>query len=178
MTYKTHLIGGVLFANILLPKICEATQVYDVSSALLVGGLVYGGMSIGSIAPDIDKQGSKIGNKFKLSSLVIEYACGHRYLFHSPFLLGILTVVVLPLFLNIYGYLLALGFLVGYLSHLVLDFFNGLGIPLFYPLSKKRYHIATIRTRSIGEVLFAFTLLVGTVYYTYSYTIPQILDLI
>ncbi len=40
----------------------------------------------------------------------------------------------------------ASGATIGYISHIILDLFNPMGVPIFYPISKHRVHIANIKT--------------------------------
>lgn len=40
----------------------------------------------------------------------------------------------------------AWGAAIGYISHIILDLFNPMGVPVFYPISKHRVHIANIKT--------------------------------
>ena len=42
--------------------------------------------------------------------------------------------------------LIAAGVMLGYLSHLLLDSLNRAGIPLFYPFTKRKFHIACLKT--------------------------------
>jgi len=53
------------------------------------------------------------------------------------------------IFLSIY-----LGFLIGWLSHLIADSFNKKGIPWLYPFTKKKFHIATVLTGHHEETIF------------------------
>lgn len=43
-------------------------------------------------------------------------------------------------------HLIATGTLLGYLSHLLLDSLNRAGIPLLYPFTKRKFHIACLKT--------------------------------
>lgn len=55
------------------------------------------------------------------------------------------------------------GVLIGYTSHLLMDMTNRAGIPLFYPLSRKKFHIMTLKTNRdevVAEGLFAVPLII------------------
>ena len=49
----------------------------------------------------------------------------------------------------------AFGVFAGAASHIVYDIFNKKGAPLLWPIYKKPLHLASIRTRGIGEGIFA-----------------------
>lgn len=53
----------------------------------------------------------------------------------------------------------AVGILAGCLSHMLYDMFNSKGIMLFWPLTDKSVRLASIRTRSTGERMFGFLML-------------------
>ena len=49
------------------------------------------------------------------------------------------------------------GVVVGYISHLLMDMTNATGIPLFYPITNKKYHLLTLKTNKdewIAELIF------------------------
>ena len=48
------------------------------------------------------------------------------------------------------GYWIAIGFSIGYASHILLDSFNPKGVPLFYPM-KHKFSFAGIVTRGWAE---------------------------
>lgn len=98
------------------------------------------GVLVGSLAPDIDIQGSP-------ASKVLYIDVEHRSFFHS---ITAALIISLPLFFISKDF--ALGFFAGYLSHLFLDMFNPSGVPLFFP-GQKRQRIMKIRVGSIGEYI-------------------------
>lgn len=63
----------------------------------------------------------------------------------SLIVLVILCTVFSTMVYNSLG-IFALGATIGYVSHIVLDLFNPMGVPILYPLSKRRLHIANIKT--------------------------------
>jgi inner membrane protein len=75
-----------------------------------------------------------------------------------------LLIIMLPI-LYIIGYMpdttltdvlfsIWVGFCIGWISHLLADTFNRKGVPWFYPLDKRHYHIANIVTGSKRERAF------------------------
>lgn len=116
---------------------------------------------LGSLFPDIDIKNSKIGHKAKGISFVLNKFFGHRGFIHSPFLYCTIYLAFFclyttkcPIEYHSLYYAANTGFLMGALSHLILDTFNKVGIPWFMPFSTKRINIACIKTRSQEENIF------------------------
>lgn len=102
--------------------------------------------AIGSLLPDIDHPGSLLGRRMKVVSVI---GLGHRGWTHSFLGFGIFTLlayVIIPKYL--------LGFVIGYLSHLILDSLNPSGVAWLIPFSKKRFHIIGIPTNGLYELVF------------------------
>lgn len=145
MMFKTHLIAGLLFGLLL-------------NSWLGLGWLFVVLFILGSVLPDIDSSGSKVGRKFGLVSEVIEFFFGHRGFFHSIF-------VGLGLGLILYGYgykSLGIGLFLGYMLHLVLDAFTIHGIRFFWPFSWKIKGL--VKTGGMVEWLLFLGFFCGLVY--------------
>jgi len=155
MTYKTHILGGVL-AGLAVAQSIQINSTMDVAT-------VVGISTVASLLPDIDIPNSKVGNKMGVISKGINSVFGHRGLFHSP----LLYLVIGFLLMNKVPYMILLGALVGVGSHLFLDMFNSTGIPVLYPLSKSKISVAKIKTRSFGEGVFAVLLVVGIAFMVY-----------
>lgn len=140
MTGSTHLLAGLVvgaaYANHLEPD------------APL---MVVGAASIGSMLPDIDISTSKLGRKVFPAALAIQVLFGHRNLFHTPFLYASLWAILSQTFPQFSLYLNAC--IMGIATHLFLDILNPAGIPLLYPVTNKRFHLASFH--SIGVVDFA-----------------------
>jgi len=111
-------------------------------------------MLIASSLPDIDSYKSKVGRKIKPISFLINLFFRHRGIFHSPFLLILISMVIIIIKIEI-----AAAFFIGYLSHLVLDSLTPEGVMFFYPFSKKRTK-GFIRTGSLWENIFFFILII------------------
>jgi inner membrane protein len=140
----------------------------------ILGGLVFGFLFnvpfyaipltvIGSVAPDIDLSfGHFIPPKGKKKSLLNT----HRGITHHPLVVLILFGLWLFLEKNYPQYdfywQFLYGFAVGYLSHLVLDSFTKLGIPValgYYP----RFSLGLMKTGGTGEKFFFALLLLAFV---------------
>lgn len=86
----------------------------------------------------------------------------HRTITHS---LLLMTILVAPMF--IIDKTLALYFFIGYLSHLILDYFTVMGVPWFYPFNKKKYSLNVCHTRdSIDLYVRLIAIFFITIYLT------------
>ena len=151
MTYKTHIIGGLALA------IAVNKQLIPLEGMEFI--YYYGSAVVGSLLPDLDHPKSWISSK----TIILHYPfrkLGHRKATHSLFAGGFLwAVLTLPFGINF----VALGSLLGYLSHLILDMLNSKGVPLFYPFTKEKYKIGNIYTGDIGEYIVAVLLIIVSV---------------
>ena len=166
MMGTTHRIGG-LMAGIIVLSGCPN---YEIHSLATISGAL-----IGSLLPDIDNPHSTISKKMPLIAQLVQMIqrmiwavsrllpgrigknirsmFGHRGIFHSlifPILLCLICQS--SRFKSI-----SLGLLAGMLSHLLLDAFSG-GIPLFMPISVKRFRVAKIKTGGVTEKIFGAAL--------------------
>ena len=149
MTYKTHFVGGICAAAL-------TSTIMPVESLAVVTAV----SAVSALVPDLDIEDSKLGRKAGVVSKGISRAFGHRGFFHTP-ILYIVIYILMNMFLPKF---LSLGFLIGTMSHLVLDSFNYKGIMWLYPLTKRHYHIASIKTRGFGETMFLIAMVGLSVY--------------
>lgn len=152
MTYRTHIIGGAALA-VLVHK--YGLHVPEIE---MIG--YYAGAMVGSLLPDLDHPHSWISHK----TVILYYPFqqfGHRKATHS-----LLAVILLLTLLNfLFGINnITLGIGLGYLSHLILDMLNPLGVPLLYPFIKHKYKIGKIRTGESGEYIVAVLLIIFITY--------------
>ncbi|MBH0061783.1 metal-dependent hydrolase [Pseudoalteromonas sp. NZS71] len=152
MMFKSHLAiaaGGYLVALDFLSDKFE-----QINSQLILGGAL---TLIGASLPDLDHPGSFIGQRFRFISKPISFVFGHRGLTHS--------IIPLAVILFVYGqsapyWLLWLCF--GYAMHLVGDYLTDSGIPLCYPITKKRFKFLLVtKTNTIGEPILVTVFLVA-----------------
>ncbi len=150
--FKSHLAiaaGGYLVALDFLSDKFE-----QINSQLILGGAL---TLIGASLPDLDHPGSFIGQRFRFISKPISFVFGHRGLTHS--------IIPLAVILFVYGqsapyWLLWLCF--GYAMHLVGDYLTDSGIPLCYPITKKRFKFLLVtKTNTIGEPILVTVFLVA-----------------
>lgn len=140
MTGKTHFIGGIL-AGVLI------TQALDIS----IGYAAISG--IGALFPDIDEPNSTIGRRIP-GSFLVKFLFGHRGFWHSL----LAAALVYFLLLGIASNTIAVLFVAGYISHLLLDAMTPSGVPFLYPI-KHSYTLNLIRTGGISEYAFMVVLL-------------------
>jgi inner membrane protein len=117
------------------------------------------GIVVGSLLPDIDEPKSYIGRRSMGMSNKVKEAFGHRGMTHSLVVWGVIALVMMWESSSLF----AVGFVLGYLFHILEDFFSVQGVPLFWPFTLKRFKIPIYRTGNfIEKALFyaAFALLV------------------
>lgn len=119
-------------------------------SFLLMLVIIYSGLLLGSLLPDVDSATSILGRYVPF----IESIFGHRTYFHTLWVVGVLTL----LSYNV-NYLFIWSVSFGYLSHLIQDSFSILGINWFYPLPK-RPHFGLYRVGSVSESIFYYAMLI------------------
>jgi len=178
MQYRTHQIGGICAGLVVGFNLLPAP--YDIKSASAIAVVVVAS-TIGSIIPDIDEPNSIAGRKIWLISKIIKKVFGHRMITHTPFF--VVAMAVGFYFLGgkyfsqdpyYYWYSkFVFGFLVGYISHFIMDSMTPTGIMYLWPFSRNRYSIVKLRTGNkewIASILFV----VLTFSYFYFLKFPQI----
>ncbi len=146
--FKTHLFFALFISFLFL-------NYFNLNYFILV--LVFS-----AVFPDIDHGKSWIGRKVKPLSFIINFIFGHRKFIHSLFFALILSFILKIFFNNYY-----IPFLIGFLSHLVLDILTKQGVYLFYPF-KFRIH-GFIKTNGIFERVFLVFLVVANLTYIIKY---------
>ena len=146
MLFKTHLAFGFLLGLFAIPLLNPDNQLLFMMIIL-----------IGSIFSDIDHPKSKLGKKIKIIGFLFE----HRGFFHS-FIFLILIDTILFLFLKEY-LILIYAFNIGFISHLIADIANNMGIMPFHPFSKFRIS-GFIKTGALLETLLFFVLILLDIY--------------
>lgn len=158
MRYQTHILGGALVGTI----ICN---IYNPD--IINSGLIISSSMLGSLLPDIDCKTSYIGNRLKLTSSFVSAFTKHRGITHAPLTAGglvFLIFFVLNKFINI-NLNIFWGLLTGIMSHILLDSFTVQGIPLFYPITKKKFSFCKITTGKTGELFVFFILLILFIFF-------------
>lgn len=142
MTGRTHDLAAftaLTIAFVILPSLPEMT--------LATAIVAFGANFIGGLFPDIDQPTSDFWDNFRLgpfvAQMVIPRLGGHRHISHS--LVGVVLIgFTLKFFLDVITSIVLIdmvivwqAFLIGVVSHLVMDMFTKAGIPLFWPLKWK-----------------------------------------
>jgi inner membrane protein len=122
--------GAIPFADALMPTVAHP---------LVTAGLCI----LGSILPDIDHSLSTIGQKTYPLSYAIESRWGVRSYPHDPVLWALLALVCLK-------FPVMAGLFVGVASHLFLDGWNVMGIPVLFLFNKKRLHFMPFRALRVS----------------------------
>jgi len=138
MLIKTHLMITSFFILLLFPFV--SYKIIFIVIALLT-----------TYIPDIDLESSKLGRKKIFRPL--QFFVKHRGAFHSFTFLFLLTFLFL-----IFVPRIALGFFIGYASHLFADSLTISGIAPFFPWKRKIFW--KIRTGGKIEKILFFVLLI------------------
>lgn len=149
MTGKTHVICGTITMLAITAAHFHGLQIDGYTYLPAVGLL---SVQAGSYMPDIDLHRSKMGSRHKFISKHLT----HRGITHTLLVPAILLALMLFVAAEGVPVLpeLILGFNVGWLVHILADLCNRKGVPLFWPLSSKRVHIAAFLTSSWHEYVF------------------------
>lgn len=151
ITYKTHRIGGLFIALILVGfPLKYIFSYFNVLTTFLIFIIYLYSVYTGSLFPDIDHPTSYISRRLPLISGIVTRKFSHRGFMHSllciycliiaSFLINILFKVFYPhvySIVSIYIQTIELGFILGYLSHIFFDMLNPSGVCIFYPNTKK-----------------------------------------
>ena len=159
MQAKTHIIGGVAGAAALcLIKDINAVQALPMAAAGAMGALL----------PDIDVPGSYLSRtSFGVRSMsgILTLIFGHRGFFHSLLFTGAMWLtmrfILMPRFTLLTSNLIA-AFIIGMLSHLVLDSMTYGGIAWFWPFNL-RFSLP-FQTGGLFERIFRLALILFCIY--------------
>lgn len=157
MKGPTHAAAGILTGVL----VCKALQVPEAETLL-----VSLGSGAAAFIPDIDTYTSTLGRKIAPASFLIKLFIGHRTIFHAP-LPYILLAALMHSTGSISPYLI-LSFLIGVLSHIVLDSLNPMGVPLLWPIHTK-FHFATFRTGGMFDWILCLFMTLAIVAFSFSY---------
>ncbi len=187
MTGRTHDLAaftamGVVVVSNPLPEISLATALVAFIANM-----------IGGIAPDVDQSTAPFWRNLPIGSMFGRFfgkiLGGHRFLSHSilgVFIFGALWRVVLevlkPSFTTLNMDIIWWAFMIGFLSHLVMDTFTREGVPWLLPIPIK-FGIPPIRHFRVvtGGIIEKFAIFPGLIllnFYLYSQNYKLIQDFI
>lgn len=167
MTGRTHDLAAFtaltfVVATSPLPKMTLATAM-----------IAFGANMLGGLAPDIDQPTARLyrnarGGKI-FAKLITPLLGGHRYISHS--LIGILIFgFAVSEFLKLASNVLIVdadivwwAFMIGYISHLIMDTFTDEGVPWLFPIPIKfgfpPFRFLRMKTAGVVEKSFVFPIL-------------------
>lgn len=157
MVKETHTKGGYIFALLAFPYLYKTflnnySVFYKAILLLIYTYFAY----IGSLYPDIDMRGSYISKRYPIIYKYFGSRFRHRSFTHSLIFISLLAYgfnfLIKSTDSNIVFICVSCGFLVGYLSHLVLDLLTKEGIEIFYPITIN-FSFLPIKTNSKTEKL-------------------------
>lgn len=164
MTGRTHDLAGF------------TALVYAVSTQPLIqmsfgtAIIAFSANMIGALAPDIDQPTAHLYRRMRggqiFSRLISPLFGGHRYISHSiigVIIFGYITSEILKIassFLVVNQQVVWWAFMIGFVSHLIMDMFTEEGIPLLFPIPIKfgfpPFRFMRIKTAGIVEKSFIF----------------------
>lgn len=156
MTGKTHAAFGILLGT---------TYALHYSYDVGISAAMIGTTAAASLFPDICHTGSRIGRKFKLISTLISFFFGHRTLTHSLLFVAVCGIVLMMLNIQL-TYIIC--WIIGMLSHILLDMLTPRGVSLFFPVELKVTLPITFKTGGIVDLSLASTFSVLTAYLIYT----------
>ena len=168
MKGKNHIITGVTTGIV--------TAFFTFSGSILGAGVTVAASALGSIIPDIDLPNSKAGSKLKPIAKVINKLFGHRTITHAPLWLIPLFLLYfklpeltsdLSLFAKTQIGCLLIGYISGFISHLLGDMLTKGGIPIFYPFKRYRFHLTPAPSGKYDVVLVLITTVIYILFYLF-----------
>lgn len=168
MTGRTHDLAAftalnLVFLSVPLPEMTLATLV-----------TAFGANFIGGLFPDIDQPTSDLWDNFRGGEIIGKYFCkflgGHRHLSHS--IVGVFLIgFVVKQFLNLIHPIFLVdidivwwSFMIGVISHIVMDLPTKDGMPLLWPIQWKigfpPFKFLRIRSGKFVESSIIFPLLI------------------
>ena len=173
MDWKTHRFAGICTGA----TVALITMPLNNPDDYLKVGILTIASGIGAFIPDIDEPSSYIGSKLKFLSKIIKSTCGHRGVFHYPFIVGCFFALLTFCSLN-YNYpykemvdLFFTGIILGYASHIFVDSLTIKGISLLWPVTRKSFHLLRLETNNKTHQIFVklifFIFLIYTVYWRF-----------
>lgn len=154
MVGKTHLCAGL----------CAGTAfALWADLPLAQTGIAVAAGMLGGVLPDLDHRKSKVTQRAGLFGFFSSRLFKHRGILHTPVVYLVLNaILILSLGNHPMIHAAIFGALAGELSHLFLDMLNPSGIPLLWPVTRKRISLLPIQTggkidRFIGTLALILT---------------------
>ncbi|WP_042346567.1 metal-dependent hydrolase [Bacillus massiliigorillae] len=168
MMYKTHIITGLAAGAGIAATQASGSFAFTVTYAA--------GITLGSLLPDLDQPKSFVGQRSLGLAKIISKLFGHRGFTHSLMAWCIVTAICLLFTSNF-----TIGISLGYLFHIVGDFFSVSSVPLFKPFSNfrprnmwfsyKNESLAEESIKYIAILIFIYFFIVHELYKPFSFSI-------
>ncbi len=160
MMFPSHLVVAAAGFAVYIHAVTDGQFQWQLSFELVAGFAL---VMLGAMLPDIDHPDSTVGKRVKWLSYPIRMVFGHRGITHSLFAVMAMLWCAYAAN-NIWLSWLALG----YLLHLVGDYLTDSGIPLLYPISRKRYRfLITGTTNGLTEPIMVCAVVFGAAAYIF-----------
>lgn len=131
MLAKSHVISSMIVA---LPILVFLDQ--NVVIPFLIS------VFIGSLAPDLDEEGSFLSRRVYVVSAIVSMMTDHRGITHTVTAITAFVMIgVVLLTLYDYSIMLLIGFMIGYIVHILGDMTTRSGVAVFHPFSNKKYYL-------------------------------------
>ena len=178
MQGKTHMVGGIVIGVVGNQLLLQPTltDMDSTTKFILAGGFI-GASIIGSLYPDADHQGSFMGKRLIISNAIFRALGGvekrmskkapmfaHRGILHTP-LFVLLVTLLLSLLVPAIAHPIVWGFGIGMLSHILLDMLTTSGVPVLFPLTRKKISLLPFKTGGTFEKIFYYAMWIGLAYF-------------
>lgn len=146
--YKVHFLSGFLLSVSICYTIMDklSSCVFGYEFNIITYIIICVMCCLGSLLPDIDNPNSKLGSKIRPISTEINLVFGHRTITHSiiinTFFIAIIFTWCLKNFNGDYNILVSIiSLYMGIICHILFDMATPSGVPIFYPITNKRYKL-------------------------------------
>jgi len=156
MTAKTHMISSVALGlgilELLQHNNIESLVFNSYDELITFLTLYIGAIIFGSVFPDIDEPHSYIGRKFPLFSNILSMFIEHRGITHTLLVIFLYSAIAYSVILidgieNSFFIVIAIGFIVGNIGHILGDMMTKSGVALLYPITSKNFGLLPKRLR-------------------------------
>lgn len=186
MTGRTHDLAAFTAMTVVL--VTQPIPQMTLATALVA----FSANMIGGLAPDIDQPTAALWNRMRggsiIGRLIKPFLGGHRYISHSLIgiaLFGFVSKIILETMSTILLVDMQIvwwAFMIGYVSHLIMDTFTTEGVPWLFPIPIKfgipPFRFSRMKTGGVVEKSFVFPgLLIANAYLVYAHY-QKILDFI
>ncbi len=186
MTGRTHDLAA--FTALTYVLVTNSLHEMTLATALVA----FSANMVGGLAPDIDQPTAALWRRIRAGSIIGKIIQpllgGHRYLSHSIvgiFIFGYVTNVLLTMTSSVLIVDMEVvwsAFMIGFLSHLIMDTFTKEGVPWLFPIPIRLgippLHFLRIKTGGVVEKSFVFpVLLLINIYLIYT-NYSKVLDFV